>query len=249
MYSKAKNYTHYNKVIMSKLANHPAPIIIGLIASLIGIFVWVSGITDYKTLVDRCTLTKAEQISQSTFNGSTYTNTYFGFNITIPSGWTVNSKEQRDSLMAVGRRMFSNDPNAQKAYDELLLTSSCILYCSRAAIGTKTEANTSLIIIAEDLKNSPGITDGKEFLSCFKDEMDKTDIKVKSNNISSIHVDGKDIYYSEIKTKYLSVIVKQIDFAFIVKRYAIGITITYTDDKDFSTLVTAVKSLHFSNLN
>jgi hypothetical protein len=96
---------------------------------------------------------------------SKYINSYFDFEITIPTDWIVQSKEQMDNLSKTGAELVAGDDSKLKAVVKASeINTANLLAVYQYERGSAVEYNPSFMLVAENIINAPGIKTGSDYL-------------------------------------------------------------------------------------
>lgn len=174
-----------------------------------------------------CRKKASEEIDFGTFSNSVYTNKYFGVTVTIPPEWNIQSQESQQRLMKTGARIMAGDDKNFKAIVKAseLQTVNLFTVCEHP-LGAPVPFNSSLLGMAEMVRELPGIKRGKDYLFQMRKTMEGGQIQfsfpkdVYSEQLGEVEFDVLDseMKYSgkTIKQKYYSTIKKGYALCFIL---------------------------------
>src|SRR2546422_8933961 len=97
-----------------------------------------------------------------------YTNSFFGFAMTLPAGWTTASNAVLEQVQRSGLQTLANanrDQELKRKIEASAQSSHQLLLASEKPWGTATTSNPSLIVAAEKLSPSAGMRTGQDYLA------------------------------------------------------------------------------------
>ncbi|MGS2725449.1 hypothetical protein ACU8DI_02490 [Psychroserpens sp. BH13MA-6] len=104
-----------------------------------------------------------ENFDYGTANNGVYTNNYFNLRLEYDPSWNVQSKQQMDEISELGRELV-NDDNLKKALKASEINNASLFMAYKYPEGTFIDYNPSFSLIAENVKNAPMVTSGKDYL-------------------------------------------------------------------------------------
>ncbi len=177
-----------------------------------------------------------------------YTNSFFGFELKLPVDWVVQTKEQTDNLMKRGEKLVAGDDENMKA----IIKASEINYASLVAVfkyevGAAVDYNPSLMLIAENLKNTPGIKNGSDYLFQARKLMKQSQIQYDfiDEEFEKEIINDHDFYLMHTSIDYMGVSIKQIYFSTVKNGFCLSTIISYTDEEQKMELLKTVNSMKF----
>jgi hypothetical protein len=96
-----------------------------------------------------------------------YSNSFFGFSMDLPSGWSVAPGNTLETIQRRENKVMAEqiqDRDFQRKLQAAPQDSHQLLLVSEKPWGTQTESNPSVIIAAEKALRETGITTGKDYL-------------------------------------------------------------------------------------
>jgi len=94
-----------------------------------------------------------------------YINSFFGFEMELPPNWVVQTKEQMENLSKMGKELVAGDDENMKAViNASEINSANLLAVFKYEVGAVVDYNPNLMLVAENLKNTPGIKTGSDYL-------------------------------------------------------------------------------------
>jgi hypothetical protein len=177
-----------------------------------------------------------------------YINSYFEFEITLPDNWKVQSKEQLNKLNNTGRDLLAGDNETLKSVLKASeINSAFLLSANQYEVGSPVVYNPNLAIVAENIKNSPGIKSGSDYLFQARKLLKQS--QVKYDYIDSLYskesINKMDFYKMNTELNYMGINIKQIYYSAILKGFSLGIIISFNNDQQKTELLKAVSSLKF----
>jgi hypothetical protein len=174
-------------------------------------------------------------------SGSSYTNSFFGFRLTIPYGWRVQGQEVKDMLSEKGRDSIQTDARTKAQLDASTSNTVNMLTVFKYPVGSSPEFNASLICGAEWLQN-PSIS-ASQYMASAKRVLEMSDGQYSFKPFITETIGGEPFAVMEVQTASS---VKQKYYAAIKKDYALFFILTYMTDEDEAVLRQALRSVRFS---
>ena len=178
---------------------------------------------------------------------NTYTNDYFGINITIPEGWTVQSREENSMLENLGRQNSGQTGGTQPASTSIEeLQVIYLLVALQLEPGTAVDYNPGIQIIANNLTKSDTAVSATQYIKALAEQFGRfPNFTLNDAGISDTTLSGKTLAFMKAETKIGEVAVKQTYFATIIKNYAVQFTISYTNKQEKEALLKILDTLDF----
>ena len=157
--------------------------------------------------------------------GQVYTNSYFGLTFPIPSDWVVAPAQQ-----PVGPKSANADTHQ-------------LLLISRQPLGTKTESNPTLLIVAEKVSPSSA-RNGREYVEHISEMLadsiirdgDKTIPYAKAGKIREFSVGGEDWHRADLTARLGDRTVHQSYISTVIDGYALSFVIAAMSEPEIQEL-------------
>ena len=178
-----------------------------------------------------------------------YSNSFFNFKIVLPSEWIVQSKEQTENLVEVGKDLVAGDDNNMKAIIKASeINSAYLLTVFQYEVGSAVEYNPSLMLIAENLKLAPGIKKGSDYL--FQTRKLLKQSQIEYNNIDSefekVSIDNEEFYQMNLDLNHSGLNIKQSYFSTIRNGFSVNAIISFVTSEQKNELEKILNSLKFN---
>ncbi len=109
-----------------------------------------------------------------------YTNDFFGFRFTIPTGWMVHGEETQKALMETGKDLIAGDDAEKKVeLDAASKRTIHLLTVFEYPLGTPGKENRGIQIMAVKVSFAPGIKTGKDYLALVGDYLKQSAMKME----------------------------------------------------------------------
>lgn len=177
-----------------------------------------------------------------------YVNSYFDVEITLPPGWIVQSREQLEALTKTGQELVAGDDSQLKAF----LKASEINVANLLAVyqfehGSPVEYNPSILLVAENVKNSPGIKKGSDYLFHARNLLEQSQLKYdhldkefKKQVISSV-----EFYTLNASITYMNLNIRQIYYSTVLNGFTFNVIISFVNEEQKLELMKSVNSMKF----
>ncbi len=198
-------------------------------------------------LIISCSDKKA--IDFGKFEDGNYSNSYFNLMLSIPDSWQVLDQESRMEIMKRGGDIVAGDNKSLKAAIKAAdLQSLNLLTAYKHPPGAAVASNPGVMLIAEKIGHAPGIKRGSDYHYHAKKLMKMSRMKISyPQEIYEKTIDGVsfDIMETEI-TMGPGVVIRQRQYATIMKGYALLLALTYEDESSLGQLEKIVETLTFN---
>ncbi len=212
-------------------------------AKILTIAAWILS----SALIISCSDKKA--IDFGKFEGGNYSNSYFNLMLSIPDSWQVLDLESRMEIMKRGGDIVAgNNKSLQAAIKAADLQSLNLLTAYQHPPGAAVSSNPGVMLIAEKIGHAPGIKRGSDYHYHAKKLMKMSRMKISyPQEIYEKTIDGVsfDIMETEI-TMGPGVVIRQKQYATIIKGYALLLALTYEDESSLGQLEEIVETLTFN---
>lgn len=199
------------------------------------------------TLVTACKKdTKPADFDYGHLENGNYLNTYFGFTLSLPRGWMVQSQQQMDKMTKEGAEFASGDNKELKAQMKASeVNSANLLSVFKYSQGSVAKFNPSLMLVAENLRNFPAIKDGEHYLFQVRNMLQQT--KLHYQSIDSVYghenLGGRDFSRMNSVMLYQDLQIHQSYFSLLSKSFSLSAVISYTADSDRVALEKVLHSI------
>ncbi len=183
-------------------------------------------------------------------DSSKYVNSFFDFELTIPTDWVVQTKEQMEDLTKKGKEIVAGDDSNMKAVLKASeINSASLLSVFQFERGAAVDYNPSFSIVAENIKNSPGIKTGSDYLFQAKRLMEQSQLKYNyiDKEFEKEVINGTEFYKMNAEIKYMGLNIKQIYFVTIQKGFSFIAIASFINDEQKQDLMKSINSMKFNN--
>jgi hypothetical protein len=174
-----------------------------------------------------------------------YTNNYFQFAMPIHENWIVEDLDQLEQLVEDGTNSIASDNDELRFQLETSqIYVAHMLYLQRHSFTENSVLNPSLIIVAENLRGTPGIFDGKDYLDQAKTllEMSEVPYIFLDDVYPKKVIDGVDFYILNTAVNQ-GIAIKQYYYSTVLKGFSLNFIVTLFDDSvltEVEEMITAV---------
>ena len=179
-----------------------------------------------------------------------YVNHFFECEITLPEDWVIQTKEQVENLSKTGKDLIAGDDANMKAVvkaSEVNVANLLAVY--QFEVGSSVEYNPSIMLIAENVKNSPGIKNGSDYLFQARKMLGQSQIKYDhlDEQFAKEAINGTDFYKMNAEIHLRDLDIKQIYYSTVLKRFTFNMIISFINDQQKQDLLKAINSTKFKN--
>ena len=177
-----------------------------------------------------------------------YQNDYFDFKIKLPVDWVVQSKEQIENISNTGKKLLAgDDENMQAVIKASEINTANLLAVFQYELGSAVEYNPSIMIVAESVKNAPGIKNGSDYLFQAKRMIQQGQIKYDylSEKFEKEKINESDFYKMDARLNYMGLEIKQTYYSTVLKGFSFIVMVSYISDEQKGILLESINSMIF----
>jgi hypothetical protein len=185
-----------------------------------------------------CEKRAADEIDFGTIDNATYRNAYFGLELVLPSGWSIQDQASRDQLTDRGTDMIAGDNKSLKAAIKASeLDSLNLLTAFEHPLGSPVESNPAIICMAERVHQLPGIKSGKDYLFHVRKLLESAQTKVTfPTETSTATIGGQEFWAMRLEMSIPPNSVQQVYYSTIIKGYALSFVTSFTNGEEEAKL-------------
>jgi hypothetical protein len=189
----------------------------------------------------------ASPVTKSADN-KTYTNEYFQMTVQKPEGWYAQNEEEAAAGQKEGGKMLAgNDKNLKAAMEASQDTTNQLFGFFEVPRGTPGKMNPNVLSAAENIKSSPGVKTGCDYLTLMKDIIKKSQVTFEfEEKCETKTVNGTAFGVTSGQMKLGDQVIKQRYYAVIRGHHAISVIETFFDAESEAKVNKIVESLKFS---
>jgi hypothetical protein len=196
------------------------------------------------------TQNKTNDFDYGHVENSKYVNSYFDFEITVPTGWIVQTKEQMDNLAKTGAELVAGDDSKLKAFVKVSeINTANLLAVYQYERGSAVEYNPSFMLVAENIINAPGIKTGSDYLFQSRKLLEQSQFKYDyiDKEFAKEIINGTEFYKMKAEINYMGLNINQIYYSTIVDRFSFNVIISFINDQQKLDLLKPINSMKFGN--
>lgn len=189
-------------------------------------------------LIMGCGKKAGEKIDAGSFEGSVYSNRYFGMTATMPSGWSIQDQKVQKQIMDTGSKVVAgDDKHLQSVIKESEKQTVNLFAVFRHPIGSPVRFNTNIISVAERVSHISAIKNGKDYLANVKKLLESTSIRVSyPSEMSTENIGGHDFDVMHVKMGIAGNSVYQDYYVLIKKGYALAFITSFSNNEEKAIL-------------
>ena len=209
----------------------------------------LSGITILILLLSACgSDNMPKSFDYGTVENNVYSNTYFKFKMDVPDQWFVQSKEQNEQLMEMGKKAIAGDDKSMKAaLNASDVNVANLLTVFKYELGSAVDYNPSYMFIAENVMKAPGVKTGSDYFFNARKIMKQSQTPYKhiDEEYSMKNIGGKDFYVMNTEIEYMGISIYQVYYSRVDNGFALNLIISYSTDDEKDELEKIVGSISF----
>ena len=180
---------------------------------------------------------------------SMYINSFFGLKLQLPSDWVVQTKEQTENLAKKGKELVAGDDKNMKAViDAAEVNSANLLAVFKYEVGAAVEYNPNFMLVAENLKNAPGIKNGSDYLFQTRKLMKQSQIKYDfiDEEFKKEIINNQEFFLMNCSINYMGLNIKQKYYSTIQNGFCLSAIISFINDEQENDLERIINSIEFN---
>tara|TARA_R110000868_G_scaffold6454_3_gene36613 strand:+ start:7743 stop:8396 length:654 start_codon:yes stop_codon:yes gene_type:complete len=192
--------------------------------------------------------TKPVDFDYGKVKNNKYVNSFFNCELNIPTDWVVQTKEQIETISNKGKELIAGDDANMKAMMKTSQVNSAnLLSVFQYERGAPVDYNSSISIVAENVKNLPGIKSGSDYLFQVKKMLTLSKIKFDSiaPDFKKETINNTVFYKMDAGITIMGINIKQSYYSTIVNGFSFSIVMSYTDEEQKNILLESINSLQF----
>lgn len=176
---------------------------------------------------------------------SAYSNPYFGIHLQFPADWIIQNKTQIQNIFEIGKKAIEfNDEASNKYMESIDVNSMTLLMLAKYEYGSPVEFNPSLILMAENIINFPGIKKGSDYHFHLTKLLKESNLDMEVvNSDDSIPTNKHTFYVLECVRNASGIHLEY--YTAIINKFAVSFVIAYKEDDDKNRLLKIIHSLKF----
>lgn len=191
---------------------------------------------------------KKKNFDYGTIKDNKYTNSFFGFEMDIPEDWNVQSKEQTEHLMKVGKKMVAgDDKNLKAAISASEVNSANLLMVFKHEMGAPVDYNPNFMVVAENLKNAPGVKNGADYLFQCRKLLEISQVKYDTidSEFKQLIINGQEFHVMNAAMSFMGMNIKQQYITTVKEGFALSCIVSYTTENQKEELDEVINSIQF----
>ena len=179
-----------------------------------------------------------------------YINSFFSLELQLPDGWVVQSKEQTENITNLGKDLIAgDDKNLKAVLDASEVNSANLLTVFKQELGAAVDYNPSFMLVAENLKNAPGIKNGSDYLFQTRKLLQQSQMEFEHMDEEFTRETVNNLVFDTMNCSinYMGFVIHQKYFSTIQNGFSISAIISFIDEDQKKELEQVVNSMVFTN--
>jgi len=193
-------------------------------------------------------ITEEQGFEYGSVKDGRYTNKFFDIQMDVPKDWDVQSQAENDAIMEEGKNMVAGDnKNMKAALKASEINTAGLLTVFKDKPGTTPTFNPSIMLVAENLKNAPGVKTGKEYLFHSRKLMLAGQMQYNhiDEDFAKREINGWEFYTMNVSANYSGVTVNQVYLATVKDGFALGLIYSYADEAQKAELEKLINTVDY----
>ncbi|CAL2056226.1 hypothetical protein [Tenacibaculum sp. 190524A05c] len=196
-----------------------------------------------------CETSKNDTFDYGKIENNIYSNDYFNFNMKLPEGWSILSKEAMKESADRGADLISGDNEELKSVlNASKVKTAYLLNAFKYEVGKSVDYNPGFIVVSENLKFFTGIKTGADYYYHVKKLLEKSKLNFNvEENITTVNIGGESFDKMCLSINHLNLNVKQEYYTTIKEGFALGFIISFVNNSQRDELLEIINSLEFKS--
>jgi len=176
-----------------------------------------------------------------------YTNNYFGMKVKFNPDWAVQDQESMNDLAKLGAAKVSGNSDLSEAQLEAsMVNTAYLLTVFEHEPGSAVDFNPSFMVIAENIKNYPGIKTGSDYLFHARKLLIQSNLGYDiSEEVTTRNVGGIDFDVLTATREIMDLTIVQEYLSTISKNFSLNMIMTYVTDENKKALYSIADEVSF----
>ena len=201
---------------------------------------YLSGILIITVLITSCKpIEKLDNFDYGYTENNKYLNSFFGLELIIPDNWVVQTKAQTENLSKTGVNLIAgDDENLKAVINASEINTANLLAVFQYEVGAAVDYNPSFMLVAENLKNAPGIKTGSDYLFQARKLLKQSQMQYSQfdDEFKMEIINNQDFYTMNCIIDYMGQRIKQRHYSTIIDRFCLSAIITFTNNEQQTNL-------------
>jgi hypothetical protein len=179
-----------------------------------------------------------------------YVNSFFNFEIILPTNWIIQTKQQIEHLTNLGKDIIAGDDATMKTMVKASdINTAYLLMDYQYERGSAVEFNPNISLIAENIKDAPGIKTGSDYLFQTRKILGQSQFKYDylDKEFEKEEINGTDFYKMNAEINTMGINVKQIYYSTVLNGFSFNVIISFINDQQKNDLLQSINSMKFKN--
>jgi hypothetical protein len=177
-----------------------------------------------------------------------YFNSFFGLELSLPDNWIVQTKEQTENLSKMGKDLMAgDDKNLKAVINASEVNSANLLAVFQYEVGAAVDYNPSFMLVAENLKNTPGIKTGSDYLFQSRKLLKQSQVQYSyiDDEFKKEIINNQEFYTMNCSIDYMGFNIKQRYYSTIINGFCLSAIVTFTNDEHKTNLEKIISTMNF----
>ena len=177
-----------------------------------------------------------------------YTNTFFNMRMTLPEDWVVQSEQETEEIMEEGLKLVAgNDKNLETVIKASEVNTANLFMLYQYELGAAVDYNPSLMMVAENLRNAPGVKTGADYLYHARKLLARAQMQYDhiDEEFEEVDINGVPFHLMNTNINYLGFDIKQKYYSTVLYGFSLNMIISYVDEEQKAELEESIHSLTF----
>jgi hypothetical protein len=183
---------------------------------------------------------------EGTVVGSTYTNEYFGLQLTIPEGWRIADKASAQKIDQLGADLVAGDSAEKRAQLREAASKNINMLTMGKLIAVGGVSESALLIVGAEAVPAWLVKTPQEYVGQARRLLQSSAMPVKvEEGTRSETIGGVEFIVLDVSSEQPSGLVKQHYYTTLKKGYALFIISTYASNQSSEAIEEVLKSVKF----
>jgi len=176
-----------------------------------------------------------------------YHNSFFELELILPDNWVVQTKEQMENLSEAGKEIAVGDNKKLEAIiNATEINTANLLAVFQYEVGAAVEYNPSFMLVAENLKNAPGVKTGRDYLVQARKLLKQSQVQYQiDDKFKKVTINNHNFYVMNCSINYMGLTIKQKYYSTLKNGFCLSAIISYNNEEQKKNLEKIIHSANF----
>ena len=179
-----------------------------------------------------------------------YRNSFFDMEVALPDDWFIATRAQTERMTETGKNIIAgNDEGLKDIINASEVNTANLLAVFKYEVGSAVAYNPNCMIVAESIKDMPGIKTGGDYLFHTRRFLEQSQMQYRfaEEKFEKETINDREFYVMKLSLDYAGLVIRQTYYATIKNGFAVIAVISYIDDEQQAALKSIINAITFKS--